>query len=116
VNRSKSMLFLTRVGERYTAQSIVRGTTKKGGGKTIKDSKQQAPEVLASSIMGTEQDVRSSTQKDALQSGVRLEYMGRAFQHGPEMQQSYCKVQLEKRTNGSVILLVGPYSSSSCWV
>ncbi|WIA18143.1 hypothetical protein OEZ85_009619 [Tetradesmus obliquus] len=105
VNHNKSMLFLTRVGERYTAQSIVRGTTKKGGGKTIKDSKQQAPEVLASSIMGTEQDVRSSTQKDALQSGVSSQYMGRAFQHGPEMQQSYCKVQLEKRTNGSAILL-----------
>ena len=94
------MLFLTRVGERYTAQSIVSGTTKKGGGKTIKDSKQQAPEVLASSIMGTEQDVRSSTQKDALQSGVS------SGVHG---------LSIPTRSGDAAELLQGPTGEADQW-
>jgi hypothetical protein len=59
--------------------------------------------------MGTEQDMRSSTQKDALQSGVSTAYMSQAFQHGPEMQLSYCNVQLELRADGTVIELVSHF-------
>ncbi|WIA10924.1 hypothetical protein OEZ85_011089 [Tetradesmus obliquus] len=115
VNGNKSMLYLEKDDEGgYTATCMRRSSIKKGGGSSIAAAREQASGVLATSKMGTEQEVRSSTQKDAFQSGMSTEFMAQAFQHGEEMQRSYCNVKLEQRANGSNIELpTGNFSQVS---